>query len=169
MSVPEGKPTKNKGMPIWKKVVLWIVALCSIAFLSYVGYIVYYFSYRGDATEIVAVANQFEPDPSWKLVSEDITVPQNFCGDLTCPRVYRSWKLKNSYTPDGLKQLARQAGWDFPINGTCETNPQTVGPALVLCSADGIANGYRISIAISGSSSLSNKYISISVQEETKI
>lgn len=163
MYLRENQQTKGcqseKGCPL-------IVALCSIAFFSYVGYIVYYFSYRGDATEIVAVANQFKPDPSWKLVSEDITVPQNFCLNSSCPQVCRSWEINGSYELEDLEKLVTQTGWSLSIEGTCVKNPRSFGAPTELCSAKGKVDKYKVSIIVSGSINQNNDEVTLIVEEE---
>lgn len=75
-----------------KRVVVVLAAVPVIVIMGFLFGLVY----TGSTKEIIAVADQFQPDPSWTLESEKITPPRIICIDSVCPQVFRSWSVGTS-------------------------------------------------------------------------
>ena len=119
--------------------------------------------YIGSSKEIVAVANQFKPDASWKLESESIVPPRTLCIDVECPSVGRVWKTKNLVSKVELRKQLDKSGWDFPIEDDCLLDPGSWGAALPLCTARGNVDNYDISVSVRGSNTPGKTDVGLSV------
>ena len=145
----------------WKIGSAIIIASFSIA----VGLLLW-LSYTGSTKEIVAVADQFKPDPSWELKSEAIEPPRTFCGDVECPSVFRLWGTENQLSKSEFQKIINLAGWNFPVDEDCEVNPNVFGTSLPTCTASGAIDGYRVSLSVRGSSSPDSYQVSLNVTKE---
>ncbi len=137
-------------------------AIIIVAFSVIVGLLLW-LSYTGSSKEIVAVADQFKPDPSWQLKSEAIEQPRTFCGDVECPSVFRLWKTDYLLSKDEFQKLITISGWDFTINGDCKLNSNIFGTSLPICSASGVINSYQVNISIRGSNEPDSSQVSLNI------
>ncbi len=120
--------------------------------------------YRGSTDDIVRVADQFKPDSSWRLVDETVNPPQIICIDSVCPKVFRSWEVKNA-NDRSLRDAIAASGWGFPIEGSCMEDPNTNGLATA-CSVNGVVDGYDIRITyLRDSSGYSTPRIVLSLEK----
>lgn len=116
--------------------------------IAFFGAVYWLFFYTGSTKEIVAVADQLQVDPSWKLETESIRPPQSFCVDVECPSVSRNWKVSEPLIRKDLENLLEASGWNFQIEETCipdTTMPQQPSGS---CSAKGIVGNYNVTLGI---------------------
>lgn len=90
-------------------IILFIVAIAGILRFFWVG----------SSNEIVSVANQFKPQPEWRLVSEHIEPPRTWCIDVECPSINRTWTLNHTITQQNLTEWAQKAGWEISFEDGC--------------------------------------------------
>lgn len=141
-------------------------AIIIVSFAIVIGLLIW-LSYTGSTKEIVAVADQFKPDPSWELKSEAIEPPRTFCGNIECPSVNRQWQTSNLINREELSSILKRSGWNFTIQGTCfMQNNRYHSDSIEVCSADGFVNNYVIKISVSGSNPSGSSYIGINIEEK---
>ncbi len=130
-----------------------------------------WFLHVGSPDKILAVADQFQPDPSWQLVSERVEAPRKTCIDIECPSVSRRWRTGASLTRDEFATLLKETGWDFEIEGSCKVDPSDRSDYTALCSATGIINNYRVTLTVRSSDMGNEGFVGLGVREarnETK-
>ena len=157
-----GQKNTSKGSKRKLKIVSTLVILCVIALIG----ILFALFYVGSTKEIVAVADQFKPDSSWKLVTDDVQPPKAFCGDVECPRVYRGWSTKNVISKDLFIEQLRSSGFNFPVVGDCLLRSNDFGAATTLCSASGNINGYGVIVNVGGSNTPGSANIGLTIVKE---
>ncbi|RYF28860.1 MAG: hypothetical protein EOO17_03780 [Chloroflexi bacterium] len=124
-----------------KRVVVVLVAVPLIA----LGGFLFGLTYRGSTKDIVAVADQFQPDPSWKLESETINPPQIICIDSVCPQVVRSWRI-NYLTDQDILQIAKSYGGALKRDHEC--TPSAMGGLVAICSFESTVDMYNVRFSI---------------------
>lgn len=135
--------------------------------ICFAGAIYGLFFYTGSTKEIVAVADQLQVDPSWKLDSESIHPPQSFCIDVECPSVSRNWITSNPIEKSDLEQITKASGWNLSIDGNCNLDRLLAGSPTGYCEARGVVDEYEVIVAAIGSSSSPDEYrLSLSVVEK---
>lgn len=132
--------------------------------VAFFGFLAWFF-YVGSSKEIVAIADQFKPDSSWELVSENIQPPATFCVDVECPSVHRSWNTHTLISKVKLQQQLELSGWKFKIDNDCSLSPNIFGTGTTICSASGIVNGYSATVSISGSNTPGNTRVSLNIEK----
>jgi hypothetical protein len=152
--------TSNK-----KKWLIGTLAVFGVLVIGLIGFISWAFGYEGSTNEIVAVADQFKVDPSWKQTENDIQPKKFFCGDISCPRVLRSWQSDGSLSRDQLSALLTNSGWEFKIENDCIQKPNDYSVRATVCSAEGVVSGYRVSVSVSKSNPPKDFIIQIDVEE----
>ena len=140
-------------------------AIIIVAFSVVVGLLLW-LSYTGSSKEIVGVADQFKPDPSWQLKSEAIEPPRTFCGDVECPSVFRSWATNGVIGRDKLQAQLMESGLNFKITGDCILKPNVYGGGLPLCMASGVIDGYIIKVTVNGSNSPGSSSVGLNVKRQ---
>ena len=152
------KSSKRKLTIVSTLVILCVIALTGILFILF---------YVGSTKEIVAVADQFKPDSSWELVTNDIQPPKAFCGDVECPRVLKQWKTDSTITRDKLSRLLRETGWNFNINGSCTIDrPGQISDSIQVCTASGVVDQYDISVSVTSSNPPENSKFGLIVTKK---
>lgn len=130
--------TKRK---VWSSILIVIVIL--------VGGFIYWFTWTGSTKDIEAVANQFKPDSSWKLVRDMVEPPATTCIDVTCPSLARTWETGGLLTNEEFQAALDRSGWDFKIDGKCDELPVNDSSRYIgTCSAEGVYGKYIISIGV---------------------
>lgn len=154
------KPTKP--MPIWQILGIVIGSILTLA----VGYLIIG-SIKGDTRPILSVANEYKPDPAWRLRNENVTPPLIFCvGGVRCPSVHRSWKLGTIISKDNFRAVLDRSGWNFSITGDCEPPLNVSGETgITICEARGKKQGFDIAVSMSGAfNNPENAVITLSVE-----
>lgn len=124
-----------------------VITLAAVPVIVIIGFL-FGLLYTGSTKEIVAVADQFQPDPSWKLESETITPPRIICIDSVCPQVFRSWSLKSdSSSIDDIKSKLRVFGNNISSEYSCNSEVKLVG-AGSSCHLFGNASKFKYSLYI---------------------
>lgn len=105
--------------------------------------------YRGSPNEIVAVANQFQPDPSWVLETETINPPQIICIASVCPQVFRSWTIKSStgVRLSDLTERLKQLNWTVESEYSCRQDVD-ITDVDSICHLSGDVSKFKYSIYI---------------------
>lgn len=138
-----------------------------IAFFALIISFLIWFFYVGSTKEIVAIADQFKPDPAWQLKSETIEPPRSFCLDVECPSVSRKWKIGNLLNRDEFAKLVHFSGWNFDINGNCVLEDKNrYSDSIEVCSASGTDKGYKISITVTSSNPAGNSQVGLFIKKE---
>lgn len=132
--------------------------------VAFFGFLAWFF-YVGSPKEIMTVADQFKPDPSWELVSEKIQPPATFCIDVECPSVHRSWNTHTLISKDKLQQQLELSRWNLKIDSDCTLDPNIFGAGTTICSASGVVNGYLVVVSISGSNTPGNTRVSLNIEK----
>ena len=86
-------------------------------------YSVIWFFYRGPTDEIIRIANQLEPEKNWTLVSEHIEAPGNFCIDVDCPSLSRTWVVPLPIKEEDAYRYLSRAGWIIEFREECYPYP----------------------------------------------
>lgn len=142
----------------------WIIGGAIIALSTLLLVFLSWFFYTGSTKEIVAVADQFKPDSSWELVSENIQPPATVCIDIECPSVHRSWNTHTLISKEKLVKQINLSGWSFHIDNDCILSPDIFGAGITVCSAKGVIGDYAVTVSINGSNSPGSAYISLSIE-----
>lgn len=139
-----------------------IVIALLIAFIALLSWIFYV----GSSKDIVAVADQFKPDPSWELKSESIVPPQTLCIDVECPSVWRQWKTPNTLSIKELTNVLNTSQLDLAIKGDCNLiDPNRYGNNIDICSASGVYNEYNIDVTVSRSNPSGNSWVGLNISK----
>lgn len=142
-------------------VVFWkyfsrILIVLSIAAALFIGFMIFALFYRGSTKPILAVADKFKPDSSWRLTQESIEPPMLLCiGDLPCPNASRTWERDTPATRDELLSYLPEEwrkGAEASIH--CFADTQTLSCDIALTD-----KGYYISIGSSTSTGLTKSFI----------
>lgn len=122
--------------------------------------------WTGSSKEIESIANQFKPQSNWKLISDRVEGPKNWCGDLVCPSVSRQWKTDHALSKEEFKEILKKSKWNFAVDGSCLPN-NTYGKHVTLCSAKGVIDNYRVSASVSASNpaTIGESWVGIYVEE----
>jgi hypothetical protein len=118
--IKEPKTKRNWG-PIIGIIVGIVVTVAVLIFA--INWFRDWTSYRGSPDEILAVADQFKPDPAWTLTREIVHPPANGCIDKQCPSLFRDWRVDSGLTPEFIKQIEKLLGeteWNFDKGKVCE-------------------------------------------------
>lgn len=128
------------------------VSLVLVMGLVWAGAFIFVKSYRDDvAAKVGPIADQFKVPGSWVVLSEHIERERFVCfNSKPCPTLSRTWQADRVITADDIRQLARKAGWEFEIDGTCERLDEAVGMSTV-CSALAIYEGQQIHLRVDSS------------------
>ena len=113
-----------------------------------VGFVAWMF-WQGSPKEILGVANQFKPDSSWKLISEEVNPPRTMCFDVICPSVSRSWTLPGPITNiDQFQKIATIGNKKMEVPSTCFRIIDTSQPApSYSCDASYVLDNYQITLS----------------------
>lgn len=131
--------------------------------LLVVGFI---FIYQGSPKEIVAVADQFQPDESWQLTTERIVPPAFTCLEANCPSVHRTWETGDNITKQEFQKVLNDSGWNFVIEDDCLPRANITGSGQTLCGAKGHIGDYQINVnAVGGNDSQSDGRIILSIEK----
>lgn len=123
--------------------------------------------WMGGTEKIEAVANQFTPEKDWVLVQEEIVAPRSFCGDVTCPSVYRQWDTGHTLSKQELTTLLQKAGWDTTVDGDCVLDSKDSSEKVTVCSTESVVNNaYRIYVSVSVLKSSQKPQVSLRVEKE---
>lgn len=125
-----------------KRVVVVLVAVPVIVIMGFLFGLVY----TGSTKEIVAVANQFQPDPSWTLESEKITPPRIICIDSVCPQVVRSWVLKD-IDADALSMIFK-SNYEAINMQEDDCKISNNSGSLPICSFRAMSGGYSVDLTV---------------------
>lgn len=131
-----------------KKLVWWLIGAAVLVGLILSFFLVPYFVTNNANAPMVAVADRFHPEPGWTLQDEVITGGP-FCVhiDVPCDAMHRTYRTKTVFTEDDLKNLAQKAGFDLTTSGPC-TTPKPDSAGQTVCSAAGVANGFKVQISV---------------------
>ena len=131
----------------WKIASVVVVVLVA----SLAGFF-YWATWEGSTKEIVAVADKFQPESSWRQVTNQVVPPRTTCLEANCPSVHRVWEMKEIPTKQELEKLLINAGWEFEIEGDCIPSPYVSGSGgSTRCHARGVDEGYEINMYMSAS------------------
>lgn len=122
-------------------------AIIIVLFSVIVGFLLW-LSYTGSSKEIVAVADQFKPDPSWQLKSEAIEPPRTFCIDIECPSVWRQWQTNSLLSQEDFSKIIKKTNWDLSLDEGCDFSNIQNGENTKVCSAMGLVDGYTTTLTI---------------------
>lgn len=150
-------PTDRRRWKIGSAIIIGFF-IAAIAFFGWLFYV-------GSPKEIVAVADQFKPDPSWTLENEHVVPPQTMCIDVECPSLSKTWATKHLLTREELQKRLDISGWEFQIDGDCLIKGNYYGTALPVCSARGIINNFEVVVSIRGSASEDSFEVNLSINE----
>jgi hypothetical protein len=142
-------------------VVFWkyfsrILIVLSIATALFIGFMIFALFYRGSTKPILAVADKFKPDSSWRLTQESIEPPMVLCiGDLPCPNASRTWERDRPATKDELLSYL-PGDWlrDAEASIDCSMDNQALSCDIALTE-----KGYSISIGSYASTGLTRSFI----------
>src|SRR3990167_11149633 len=98
----------------------------SVIIIIFFGFMIYgivTFFYRGSPAEILSVTDQFKPEKDWVLVSEHVEPPGNFCIDIDCPSVGRTWTIPSPVSEEEAYRRLSQAGWTIDYSEGCYPYP----------------------------------------------
>ncbi len=95
-------------------------------------------SWRGDSTEIVTKADDLAIPSDWKLTSEKIIKPQNFCLEKSgCPSVERRYESTRMLDKRQFQEVLGWNGENTDILGECEIPSENVsGSSISICGGE---------------------------------
>jgi len=133
----------------------WIVALAVPAILAILAGLGFVFSrlFIGSSAQVEAVADQFQPPPTWRVESEIINTDKKLCwlAPHPCPSVIRTYVIPERLAFQQFDDTVSRPGWDLDIDGTCEPWENSQGSHTV-CSASGRVAGFDVELSESASS-----------------
>lgn len=144
----------------------WVIGGAIIALSTLLLVFLSWFFYTGSTKEIVAVADQFKPDSSWELVSENIQPPATVCIDVECPSIWRQWRSNTTASSETFRSLLKQVRWNLKIDTDCNYNDAGLGKNLKLCSASGVTDNYLVEVTIRNDSTPSTTLVGLSIKKE---
>ncbi|GAB2733501.1 hypothetical protein [Nocardioides pakistanensis] len=98
----------------------------------------------GSPARIIAIADEFTPDPRWARQTGRVTPPRLVClGASPCPSLFRSWTADASVTEQGLSDLIAHTAWSLGI--TC-TDTGTYD----ICAGTGVVDRFVVTVKTSG-------------------
>lgn len=132
--------TKKRRPLIALKIIIGVVVL--------LGGIVFIFFYQGSTRSILKVADKFQPDESWIMITERVEPPQIIClNSVPCPSLHRAWETVDPLAREDLQHFAASSGETLSIEGNCTPLPNVSGGATT-CTAKGIINNMRVEINV---------------------
>lgn len=139
--IKEPKNKRNWGPAIG---IIIGIAVTAVLLIFAINWVRDWTSYKGSPDEILAIADQFKPDPAWMLTRDKVYPPANGCIDIQCPSVFRDWRVDSSLTPELIKQietLVSETGWNVNNGKVCEYEEHR---------ANGVGNIYQSSLFCKG-------------------
>lgn len=124
-------------------------AILIVLFGLVIGFIIWFF-YIGSPKEIISVADQFKPKSEWKLTQNHVEPPRNFCVDVRCPSLGRSWTLPEKINRERFEQIAYIGKTKLTIANDCFEKDGD-GNVIESCDASAIIDGYDVLLSYSGS------------------
>lgn len=130
------------------------------------GYALVEYNFGAQSTDkLVSIANQFQPDESWELVSENLQPPRRACLGGSCNSLTRRWKVDGLATKEQLQAAINNSGWSMTIEGDCNIASAAAGSGSSVCNSRTDIDGHEVSVGISGASdNLSESYVGLSVR-----
>lgn len=129
-----------------KKLAVW---LCLGMLLVWSGAFFFVKTYHETAAQQMgAVADQLDIPETWTVVSEHIERERFICfNNIPCPTLSRTWQADRVVGAEDIVQLAKTAGWELELDGTCERGEAAVGLSSV-CSALATYDGQQIQLHV---------------------
>lgn len=124
-----------------KRVVVVLAAVPVIVIMGFLFGLVY----TGSTKEIIAVADQFQPDPSWTLESETITPPRIICIDSVCPQVVRSWSV-GALADSDISLIASSYGGSTVRDRDCVSSG--MGGFVSICSFEAKIQKFTVRFSV---------------------
>ncbi len=129
----------------WRKVLIYVF----LPIIIIIG--LFCFGFWLNTQAIIAVANQFKPDSSWKFEGEHLTPSQPcIAGSGPCPSISRAWATGTFVGSEALQKIAAKNGWNnmrLEDQNCDEGRKDGDGNNVAICSVHGIIKGYDVSIS----------------------
>lgn len=133
------------------------IGIILLGFAILVAGLVYVVTWTGSTKDIVAVADQFKPDESWKFTSEVITPPRTICIDILCPEVRKEWEVDQRLdTKQEFETIAKIGQTVLTVEDDCLSESQ-IRESREICTAEGNVGNYRAKIEYRGVNTGGNK------------
>ena len=139
---------QSKRQKITIKQLMFIVLGIVIVSLGVMAFILLY---KGSTSDIESVADQFQANKDWRLVTSLTEPPRIVClGGNPCPSVHQTWRSDEMLSRPELEQLLTASGWkDFAVEDDCIPQ-KNVLDKMTVCRAIGTRDEYSIELNIRG-------------------
>lgn len=123
-------------------------------------------SARAETDRMASIAGSFPADPAWELTGEAIRGEAVFvCIDTNpCASLHRNWDTGGQLTPEQLRQLGENAGWDLEVEGDCQPDPLRTGGATV-CEGSAQVQGYDVRVLVTDDGSGGPQTVSLHLEK----
>lgn len=144
MAQNKSSNAKNGSKNIVKKIALGSL----VVLLLFIAWLLWAFL-PGSTKKLEAIGNQFKPEPSWTLVTEQVNPPFNICIGAQCNQLNKRWSVGSTIDPDVFYDAISKSGWqdDLKITEKCDTaESNSTGSGSTQCEAIGTIEDYEINI-----------------------